>query len=142
MVLVRLVSGERCRRKCFTRLSMGHAPHRVEPTRQHPFDRRGDLPIEIERHDPQTVVRVVGDLDASTSPTLRDCLAGLLDQGTDDLVVALDSVPFCDSSGLGVLVGAHRRLAHDGGHLEVRHPRPPVRHLLEVSGLDRVFDVR
>lgn len=105
-------------------------------------NRRGDLPIEIEQEHSHAIVRVVGDLDASTSPTLQECLAGLLDGGTDDLVVELDSVPFCDSSGLGVLVGAHRRLAHDGGHLAVRRPRPPVRHLLEISGLDRVFDVR
>ncbi len=111
-------------------------------TQQDPQDRPGDLPIEIDQEQSHTIVRVVGPLDASTSPTLRDCLAGLLDGGTEDLVVALDSVPFCDSSGLGVLVGAHRRLAHDGGHLAVSRPRPPVRHLLEISGLDRVFDVR
>lgn len=114
----------------------------MDTSRPHPLARPGTLPIEIEQDDLHAVVRVVGDLDASTSPQLHDCLIDLLDQGTDDLVVELDSVPFCDSSGLGVLVGAHRRLAHDGGHLAILHPRPPVRHLLEVSGLDRVFDVR
>lgn len=96
--------------------------------------------MEVDRT--RTLVRVHGDLDAATSPTLHHRLAELLDDGADDLVIELDSVPFCDSSGLGVLVGAHRRLAHDGGHLSVSHPRPPVRHLLEISGLDRVFDVR
>jgi len=113
----------------------------VNPGR-HPFERRGVLPLEIERDDAHTVVHVLGDLDAATSPTLHTCLSGLLDSGTDDLVIDLLAVPFCDSSGLGVLVGAHRRLAVDGGHLAVSDPRPPVRHLLEISGLDRVFDVR
>ena len=84
----------------------------------------------------------MGDLDVTTSPALRACLTGLLDGGTDDLVVELHSVPFCDSTGLGVLVGAHRRLAADGRHLAVVKPSSPVRRILALSGLDRVFDVR
>ncbi|QXC61655.1 STAS domain-containing protein [Aquihabitans sp. G128] len=113
----------------------------MNPSR-HPFDHRGPLPLEVERERSHVVVRPVGDLDAASSPALRSCLAGLLDSGADDLVVELGAVPFCDSTGLGVLVGAHRRLAVSGGHLAVGHPLPPVRHLLEISGLDRVFDVR
>lgn len=109
---------------------------------RHLSPQRPTLPIEVQVERTHTVVRVVGDLDAASSPVLRDCLTGLLDDGADGLLVELDSVPFIDSSGLGVLVGAHRRLAHDGGHLAVRHARPPVRHLLAISGLDRVFDVR
>ncbi|CAN5634161.1 STAS domain-containing protein [soil metagenome] len=109
---------------------------------RHPFERRGLLPLEIDREQTHATVRVLGDLDAASSPALHSCLVGLLDSGTDELIIDLDAVPFCDSTGLGVLVGAHRRLAVGGGHLEVSGPRPPVRHLLEISGLDRVFDVR
>ncbi len=100
------------------------------------------MPIEIEQVGGHAVVRMVGDLDAVSAPGLRSCLAGLLDGGASDLEVELASVPFCDSTGLGVLVGVHRRLLELGGHLAVLHPRPAVRHLLEISGLDRILDVR
>ena len=71
----------------------------------------------------------------------HEAMAEVVGDGALDLAVELDDVPFCDSTGLGVLVGAHRSLAAHGGHLTVVHPRPTVRHLLVRSGLDRVFDV-
>jgi anti-sigma B factor antagonist len=102
---------------------------------------RHRTPVEVERVAGGTVVRVHGDLDVELSSQLRDCIAGLVDDGARELVVELGEVPFCDSSGLGVLVGAHRRMTAVGGHVAVAHPSPAVRHLLELSGLDRIFDV-
>lgn len=98
--------------------------------------------IVIEQRAARAVVHVTGELDVVTSQDLRRCLADLLDEGAADLEVELGEVPFCDSSGLGALVGAHRRLRDRGGQLEVSHPGPQVRKLLATSGLDQVFEVR
>ncbi len=95
--------------------------------------------IEVDRSGGDTVVRVHGDLDGDTARALNLCLCGLASGGLLDLVVDLDEVSFCDSTGLGVLLGVHRRLAGGGGRLEVRQPAPDVRHVLEERGLDRVL---
>jgi len=87
------------------------------------------------------VVRVSGDLDLASVPQLRACLAEQLGQGHARLVLDLSRVTFCDSTALGVFVGAHRRATADGGGIEFRHPPAALRHLFTVSGLDRVLCV-
>ena len=47
----------------------------------------------------------------------------------------LASVTFIDSSGLRVLIDAHRRAEADGRVLVIVHPSPPVSRLFEISGL-------
>lgn len=102
----------------------------------------GIEPLSITVAPTADVVTVIvgGEIDVHTSPQLRSCL---LDQvartGASRVVVDLTSVTFCDSTALGVLVGAHRRMQGEDRLLEVRAPSPPVRHLFEVSGLDHVL---
>ena len=87
-------------------------------------------------------VSVRGDLDAHTSPRLRSCLTDLVAQpDVPEVVIDLTQVTFCDSTALGVFVGAHRRFQSDERRLRLHGPRPAVRHLLEVSGLDQVLDL-
>jgi anti-sigma B factor antagonist len=57
-------------------------------------------------------------------------------------VLDLEGVEFIDSIGLGVLVGAHKRLARSGGRLAIVGVSPSVARLLGVTGLVRIFDVR
>ena len=58
--------------------------------------------------------------------------------------VAIDLPPteFCDSTGLGVLIGARRRLSDSGGSIVVVCANPRIRKLLDLTGLDKVLDVR
>jgi anti-sigma B factor antagonist len=87
-------------------------------------------------------VAVRGELDIRSAPDLRAWLAKALDDGAVQLVIDLDAVAFMDSSGLGVLVGAHKRLVRIGGRLHVVGVSPAVARLLSITGLARVFDVR
>ncbi len=86
--------------------------------------------------DGQCVVHIAGELDISTAPRLADYLAGL---GGQRVVVDLVGVTFIDSSGFGVLVGAHQRHEEDGGKLEIRGDSPFTMRSLRTLGLDTVF---
>jgi anti-anti-sigma factor len=90
--------------------------------------------------DSGTVLRVHGELDINTADQLRRVVAPQLAAG-GRLVLDLSQVTFCDSTGLAVLVGFHKRLAAAGGELELRSPVQRVRHLLMITGLNRVFRV-
>src|SRR5258708_7120114 len=57
------------------------------------------------------------------------------------LVVDLSGVDFCDSTGVNVLLAAHRQARETGGDLELAAPRPAVRKILQVTGLEAVFTV-
>ena len=93
-----------------------------------------DVPLElaVERHDGTMVVTVAGELDMMTAPKLRECLMDT----AGNVVVDLLSVSFLDSSGIAVLVDAHKHLTGAGGNLSVRKPQGTVRRALEIIGLD------
>jgi anti-sigma B factor antagonist len=90
-----------------------------------------------------TVVEVGGEIDIASAPELRECLHQMIDAGSRRLVVDLRQVSFIDSMGLGVLVGATRRLrglGHDGS-IQLVCSDGLVLRVLRVTGLDRLFPV-
>ena len=85
---------------------------------------------------------VAGEIDLYTAPRLHGELVTVL-AGDEPvrLVVDMSGVEFCDSTGMNVLLAAHRRAREHGGDLELAAPRPGVRKILQVTGLESVFTV-
>src|SRR5215471_8827466 len=79
--------------------------------------------------DGASTIEAAGEIDLASSPELRRVLQAVLDDGVRHLVLDFQGVTFIDSSGLGVLVGALKRLNEEGddGVLEVRGMSAPVR---------------
>jgi anti-sigma B factor antagonist len=87
------------------------------------------------------VLDIVGEVDLYTAPALRDRIASLIDGGVRKLVVNLEQVGFLDSSGLGVLIGALRRLKERDGDLALVCNEGSTLKVLTVTGLDKVFQI-
>ncbi|GGM70573.1 anti-sigma-B factor antagonist [Thermopolyspora flexuosa] len=87
------------------------------------------------------VMTIVGEIDLYTAPRLQAEFARLLEDGPSRVVIDMSGVEFCDSTGMNVLLSALKRLRERGGGLEVAAPRPAVRKILQVTGLDSVFVV-
>lgn len=85
-------------------------------------------------------VTVAGELDVATAPSLREALTPLLGDG---VVIALDlsKVEFIDSTGVGVLIGAMKRLQAVGGALRIEAASPGVQRVLEMTGVTRALGV-
>lgn len=98
-----------------------------------------DFDVNISCDAGPCVVRVSGEVDVYTSPTLKSALLDALRESEGTVIVDLDGVGFIDSSGLGVLVGALRRAREAGGDLRIVSARPAVEKILRITGLDRVF---
>lgn len=100
------------------------------------------IEVEVAVHDGLAAVAPRGEIDITTAPEVRAALSAALDRGATGIVVDLEGVTFMDSSGLSVLVGAHRRLTRRGGRLEVVGAGPAIEKTLRLTGLAGVFDVR
>ncbi|MDF5752559.1 STAS domain-containing protein [Spongiactinospora sp. TRM90649] len=87
------------------------------------------------------VVRVGQRLDAGTVARVRHRLHRAVDSGEGDLVVDLTGLEMIDATGLGVLVGTHRRALGAGRHLVLRAVPPRVMRVLTVTRLNRVLRV-
>jgi anti-anti-sigma factor len=83
-----------------------------------------------------TVVTATGQLDLAVKDQLRDVLTPL----TGLVTIDLSDVTFVDSSTIGVLVGAHKRLTGEGGELRLRHPQEMPRRVFEIVGLEEWID--
>jgi anti-sigma B factor antagonist len=62
-----------------------------------------------------------------------------VDGGARHVVVDLGRVEFLDSTGLGVLVGALKRLRGVGGELSLVCNQERLLKIFRITGLDRVF---
>jgi len=98
-----------------------------------------DLSLSTRRAGDHTVLQVGGEVDVYTAPRLRERLIELVDGGARRVVVDLGAVEFLDSTGLGVLVGAHKRLRAANGSLSLVCTREPLLKIFRITALDQVF---
>jgi anti-sigma B factor antagonist len=93
-------------------------------------------------NDGETLVFVLsGSLDLATAPTVRAALLDAIEKAHHNLIVDLSQLEFLDSTGLGVLIGAHRRTSERNGTFRLVISNGPISRLLNITGLIAVFSV-
>lgn len=96
--------------------------------------------IDEERPAPATaVLAVYGEADLHSAPEFRERLRVAIDGGATTLVVDLSDTEFVDSTSLGVLLGAMKRLRERNGEILLVVPRPELRRIFEITLLDQIF---
>lgn len=102
-----------------------------------------ELSIDLKSDDDggTQVYKLRGSLDLATAPTVRAALTEATEKGDRDLIVDLSQLEFLDSTGLGVLIGAHRRAAERGASFRLIICDGPISRLLNITGLIAVFCV-
>ena len=116
--------------------SSGAAPPRRSGEGRPPASPDGEL-LTIEIESVGNAIRVValaGELDLSTIPRLEDLLfRELRDRGT--VVVDLTRLRFIDSSGIGLLIKAHRAADGAGTLHTVVAPGSQVDRVFGITGI-------
>jgi len=82
---------------------------------------------------------VHGRLDVHSAADVRLALVDAVAEGTGELVVDLSGVEALDATGLGVLVGAHRRADRAGRTLVLSDCSPAVARVLFLTRLEKVL---
>ncbi|NLD76744.1 MAG: STAS domain-containing protein [Acidimicrobiales bacterium] len=100
-----------------------------------------DFRLEVSERDAWSIVAVSGEIDVATSPRFRERLIELISTGNHRIVVDLRWVDFIDSTGLGVLIGALKRLRSHEGELRLVIDDPRVLKIFDITGLDQVFEI-
>lgn len=100
------------------------------------------LAVHTLRQDDTCLVRVEGEVDVSNAAELRSALDAVLDDALRTVEVDLSAVPYIDSTGIGVLVGAQHRAAEAGSSFAVVHPQRNVARVLGLLGVDDQLGVR
>ena len=101
---------------------------------------RVDPVAGVDRRDGVVVVRLAGELDLYNAHQVREALVTCAAENPQRLVIDLGEVQFVDSTALGVLVEVRSRMT-DKQAFVLAAPGDETRRALEVSGLDRHFNV-
>ena len=83
---------------------------------------------------------VDGEVDVSNADSLREGIQGLLDdEQVKTVEVDLGEVPYIDSTGIGVLVGAAHRADEAGKALRVVRAQDNVSRIFGMLGVDEII---
>jgi len=87
-----------------------------------------------------TVVAVKGEIDISTAATFEEALQSAM-AVSERVVVDLSGVRFMDSTGLGVLMRAHKHQDDVGAALRLAAPSERIVRILDVTQLATIFAI-
>jgi anti-anti-sigma factor len=92
----------------------------------------------------ETSLCPIGELDLANVSEFQAALLGFAGRGAARRVVALDlsDLSFVDATGLVVIIVFERQLRDEERVLVLRHPRPMVKRVLDVTGLTWLLEAQ
>ncbi|MFE4450150.1 STAS domain-containing protein [Streptomyces sp. NPDC056796] len=91
--------------------------------------------------DSVALLTVAGEIDVDSAPGLRTRAMELIRQGRPHVVLDLEPVEFCDSSGLNTMIGVLRYAKDRHGSLSLVSVPPHLARLLDVTGVGELIPV-
>ncbi len=92
-------------------------------------------------HGDVVLIDLEGRVCLSSEDPLPAFVGNLLEQGFLKFLFSLRDVPYIDSMGLGGIIRSYVTATRRGGRLGLVHVHAHMRHLLETTKLDAVFEI-
>ncbi len=86
-------------------------------------------------------VEVQGEIDVYTSPRVKETINELIEKGHYQLVINLEGVRYIDSTGLGVLIGALKKVREHNGRILLVCTNPQIKKIFNITGLVKIFEI-
>jgi anti-anti-sigma factor len=100
------------------------------------------MEFKIEKKDKYTLIKVLEDkLDTHMAPTLKSELVLISGNGEKNIILDLDNVKYCDSSGLSAILVANRLCRNANGIFVLTGLNDAVERLITISQLDTVLNI-
>lgn len=100
-----------------------------------------DINIETSDLGGIKLVTVHGDIDVYSSPKVKDALYEIIDAAAYKIVINLEDIRYIDSTGLGVLIGALKKVKGSEGNITVVCSNPQIKKVFTITGLVKIFGI-
>jgi anti-sigma B factor antagonist len=100
-----------------------------------------DFSLSEDTDQDAHVIAVSGEVDIFTAPELKRAIGTAIDEGARRIVVDLTDTRFLDSTALGVLIGAVKRLRLVDGRMMIVNTEASTAKTFEITGLDQIFEI-
>ena len=97
------------------------------------------MDISEDRKADAVILSVSGKLDATTAKTFEDRILGVINGGTQRLVVDLSQLDYVSSSGLRVFILAAKRLQTVDGKIVLCSMKDHVRQVFDLAGFSSML---
>lgn len=100
------------------------------------------MEIRCEKNRHGTTAFIIGEIDHHNAKFAREELDKIIE--TDPprkLFLELSGVTFCDSSGLGLVMGRMKKCSHFGSELIIANPSNAALKILEIAGMDKILKI-
>jgi anti-sigma B factor antagonist len=88
-----------------------------------------------------TLLEVSGRIDSTNATQFGDTLSSQIDAGRYQLVIDLSTVEYISSAGLREMVAALKKVKQFNGDLRIATPSERVREVMELAGLNSIFQI-
>lgn len=100
------------------------------------------MEIRSEKQGDRLTAFLVGEIDHHNAKAARHTLDLLIErEQPSDFGLDLSQVTFCDSSGLGLVMGRMKKCASLGSRMEVCNPSGAAEKILEIAGMDKILKI-
>lgn len=96
---------------------------------------------EISERDGVKVLHLHGPIDVSSAMDLRDLLGAEIDSPSARVLLDLSNVTLIDSSGIGILITAHRRADGQGARFGLAGATGTVARVFAMTRTDKLLSL-
>ena len=101
------------------------------------------MSFKTEQHDNYTLIKFSTDkLDAIVAPDLKSELVIISKNGAKNIIIDMQSVQYCDSSGLSALLIGHRVCKESKGSFILSSLQTALKKLITISQLDSILTIK
>ncbi|ABR46251.1 anti-sigma-factor antagonist [Alkaliphilus metalliredigens QYMF] len=84
-------------------------------------------------------VQLAGEVDIYTAGQLKEAFIKMIEERKETIKIDCEELVYIDSTGLGVLIGALKRLKQEKKEIMLFNIKPSIKKLLNITGLDKIF---
>jgi anti-anti-sigma factor len=99
------------------------------------------MDMSEERKADAVVLALSGRLDATSAKTFEDRILGVINSGTQRLVVDLSQLEYVSSSGLRVFLLAAKRLQPTNGKMSLCGLQDHIRQVFDLAGFSSILSI-
>ncbi|MER7897839.1 STAS domain-containing protein [Streptomyces sp. NPDC096046] len=110
-------------------------------TNPEPAERSDQLSVVSTTMEGIRVLALTGEIDHHTGNRFQQALY-FSDAACHRVVVDMSGVTFMDSTGINILITAHRMLSEAGGWLRLIAASESVKRTMHIVGIDTILDCR
>ena len=99
------------------------------------------LEIKEDEIDQKKIMRIMGRLDAASSPALEDKVNFLIEGDESYLLLDLQQLEYLSSAGMRFLLSATKHLKAKNGNLILFGIRPDVMEIISMAGFEKILNI-